>query len=434
MNMLACSLKTWYQNMEIYIVQADDSLQSIANKFNISILKLISDNGLINATALVPGQALVILKPKETYQVRQGDSIASIAEANHMTVLQLLKNNPFLYYNNELTLHDSIVLHYDTKQNVEINGYAYSFTNLDILQRTLPYLTYISVFNYRIIENATIISLGEDYQTIPILMISAFSLTGDINLEIVYNLLLDEVKQDKIVNEMIRLVDTKGFMGVNVLISNINEANQKLYINVLNKLSLALRNKGYLFMITINPRLSEVNNALIYENINYFDINSIVDRIIFLNTIWGINRQPPSPVSNITLIQQFIESVSKVISPTTISIGAPLIGYDWEIPFDPTSSFANSMSLNNTITLAYEQKSIIDFDHTSQTPFFNYTSSKTGAIQNHVVWFIDARSIDAINQIILNYGLSGSGVWNMSIYNQQLWSILNATFQIIKYI
>lgn len=427
--------------MDIYIVQSGDSIQSIAKKFDISVERLISDNGLINATSLVPGQSLVILYPQKTYIVKPGDTLPSIANANGITTMQLVRNNPFLNRRNYFYPGETLVISYGADRNIELNGFTFSFISRDILKRALPYLTYISIFNYRIVEDGQLINYGYDldiikiakeYQTIPLLMVSAFSPSGEINLESIYKLLLSEEKLDKLVTDMIQIVRAKGFMGINALISNMNESNQGLYLKMLAKLSKLLRNEGFIFIVTFNPNLTKNDNIFVYENLDYNNLSSIVDRLIFLNTIWGINKQPPSPVSNISFISSFINYVTTKIPSNLIAIGTPLIGYDWELPFVPDSSYANSMSLYSTLTLAYDQQTTIYFDEISQTPYYNYVKSYVGEPQNHIVWFIDARSINSLNDIIINYNLIGSGIWNLSSSNQQLWSIMNARFIIVK--
>jgi len=263
-------------------------------------------------------------------------------------------------------------------------------------------------------------------------MISAFTVTGEINLEYVYELLLNEEQQDKLVNEMLQIVRAKKFSGINAMISEVTKTNQNLYLNVLTKLSKALRNEGYIFFLTINPNLSNSNDTLIFEKLDYNSISKIVDQIIFFQNVWAINKLPPSPVSNISSIRTFINYVSTIIPPQIIAVGKPLIGYDWALPFTSGSSYANSMSLDSTMTLAYEQQTVIQFDELSQTPYFSYIRSNVGPPENHIVWFIDVRSIKALNNVIIEYDLTGSGVWNLMIYNQQLWSIINASFIIVK--
>lgn len=46
--------------MDIYVVQNGDTINSIADKFGISVERLISDNGIINPSTLVVGQTIVI--------------------------------------------------------------------------------------------------------------------------------------------------------------------------------------------------------------------------------------------------------------------------------------------------------------------------------------------------------------------------------------
>ncbi|BCN31845.1 LysM peptidoglycan-binding domain-containing protein [Anaeromicropila herbilytica] len=427
--------------MEIYVVQPGDSIELIAKKYSISVERLISDNGLTNPYTLVSGQTIVILYPKKSYTVMPGDTLASIANTNGISIMELTRNNPFLYDRNYIYPGESLVINYNSDKNIVVNGFAYTFINLDILKRALPYLTYLSIFNYRIAENTKItnygndtdlIKIAKDYNTIPLLMISAFSQTGELDLDYIYQLLLNENKQDKLVNDMLQIVKSKNYSGINAIISHITESNQNLYLNVLTKLSKALKKEGYLFILTIEPNLQKSNDQVVYEKLDYQSISKIVDRIVFFQNLWVINRQPPAPVSDISLIRNFIQYVTSIIPPNMISIGEPLLGYDWLLPFTPGLSYANSLSLDSAITLAYNQQVAIQFDDESQTPYFNYITSNVGFPENHVVWFIDARSIKALDDVIAEYDLAGSGIWNLMIYNQQLWSIINARFYIVK--
>jgi spore germination protein len=52
--------------------------------------------------------------------------------------------------------------------------------------------------------------------------------------------------------------------------------------------------------------------------------------------------------------------------------------------------------------------------------------------ENHIVWFTDARSIKALDEVVIEYDLVGTGLWQLTSYNQQLFSITNAVFNIIK--
>lgn len=234
--------------------------------------------------------------------------------------------------------------------------------------------------------------------------------------------------QDNLIINMLELIKSKEYKGINFLVSNITEYNQNLYLNVFSKISNALRKEGYIFMLTISP-----NYSLTYINLAYQRISLFVDRIIFLQSIWGKNNQPPSPISNISFMKPFIEHVTNIIPSSYVSLGKPIIGYDWQLPFVPNFTKAKIMSLNSTIDLASEQSAVIQFDEVSQTPYYNYTRNIDGAPENHIVWFIDARSLQALDNIIIEYDLVGTGLWYLTGYNQQLYSMINGHFNIIKF-
>jgi spore germination protein len=92
------------------------------------------------------------------------------------------------------------------------------------------------------------------------------------------------------------------------------------------------------------------------------------------------------------------------------------------------------MTLNSALSLAIDTESKIQFDELSQTPYFNYQLPAGITIENHEVWGIDARSINAIDDLIVDYDLIGSGIWNIMNYYQQLWTLTNSRFNILKLI
>ncbi len=429
--------------MEIYVVQLGDTINSIAHHYGISVERLVSDNGLINPNALVQGQALVILYPKQTYLVKRGDTLESIADSNEISILQLVRNNPFLNDRKYIYPGESLVIHYNRSREIQVNGYTHALLNRDILKQALLYLTYLSIYNYRISENAIIISsnddnemikLSKEYNTIPLLMISSFSSKEELNVEFSYKLLLDYEGQNKLINQALQIIKSKGYHGVNFLIGNITEYNQSLYLDAFTKISKVLRDEGYIFMLTISCDYSkEKDDSSAYENIDYYSISLVVDRIIFLQEIWGKKANPPAPVSYILQIRSFIEHVTGLVSPHNLSMGKPLMGLDWALPFTPNFSDINILSLNSAITLAYEHRAIIQLDEASQTPFYTYNKTNSGTSEPHIVWFIDVRSMRALDDMIIDYDLAGTGLWNIASYNQQLFSMINASFDIIKF-
>lgn len=429
--------------MDIYVVQPGDTIYSIADQYDIPFTKLVQENGLINPFDLVTGQTIVITYPAQTHVVQEGDTLTSIIDEYGITLMQLLRNNAFLADRTFLYPGETLIIRYNTSGSISTNGYAYPYISQDTLKKTLPSLTYLSIFNYRLTEEGEIIAYGEDaeiielskyYGVVPLLMISTLTPTGELIPEIIYEILLNEEFQDQLLNNIIDILKSTGYMGMNVLFSNLNQTTQDLYINFLAKTSARFNTEGLFLFITINPNIEYVDNEISYEEINYSGISQMVNGIMFLQYEWGINYGPPAPVSSIALLRNFINYVVATTPSDKLFVGKPLIGYDWELPYIPNRSTAHAITLDSAIALARDVGVAIQFDETSQTPFFRYNVSFVGAPIEHIVWFIDARSINALDDLIDEYDLAGSGVWNIMIYYQQLWTMINSSYEITKVI
>ena len=102
--------------MIIHVVQAGETINSIADQYGITSARLIQDNGLIPQDGLVPGQTIVIVYPKQVYIVKEGDTLAGIAAENGISLIQLLQNNPFLSNRQYIYPGEELVIRYNDKK------------------------------------------------------------------------------------------------------------------------------------------------------------------------------------------------------------------------------------------------------------------------------------------------------------------------------
>ncbi|HHX12039.1 MAG TPA: LysM peptidoglycan-binding domain-containing protein, partial [Clostridiales bacterium] len=136
--------------MIIHVVQSGESTNEIAKKYGVSEERLILDNEIQNPNNLAIGETLIILIPQVTHIVQEGDTLYGIANLYGITVLQLLRNNPYLSGRNYIYQGEIIVISYENEKVGKLStyGYAYPYINTDVLKKTLPFLTYITVYSY----------------------------------------------------------------------------------------------------------------------------------------------------------------------------------------------------------------------------------------------------------------------------------------------
>lgn len=427
--------------MEIYVAQEGDSIRSVAEKSGITVERLIMDNGLTYPFDLVKGQALVIAHPRDTHMVKEGDTLQSIAEQYHIPVMQLLRNNPFLSEREYIYPGETLVISYNTAGSITTNGFAYPYAKRETLIKILPNLTYLSILNYTAVDKGDIVPFRDDtdiiktameYGTIPLLMIMTLTPQGEPNAEVAFNLLLNEEYQENNVKQLIEIMKSKGYLGLNIVFNYLSESSQTLYQNYVYKLSRSLRQEGLIFLISINYNMDNSDPQIAIPQIDYSVLSDCSDGLLFLKLLWGMNTNPPAPVSNINHMEALVSYVSTMVPSDKIIIGIPFLGYDWQLPFVPNRTMALLMSIHAVLQLAYDTGTTIQFDEVSQTPFYYYNQMNIGVPVDHVVWFIDARSLSGLFDLIRKKSLSGSGIWNIMYYYPQLWTSINSQFDVVK--
>ncbi len=424
--------------MEIYVVQQGDTIDSIAQRFGVSATKLIIDNGIAMPGQLVVGQTLVITYPEQVYTVKDGDTLAGIAETFHVPVMQLLRNNPDLSNRQYVYPSETIVISFDNNMGeVLVAGYTYPFIRNDIHRMTLPSLTYQLILNYRFDgegniagtdEDVAIIQTAQIYGVASTLVLTAYSATGDIDIDVVIRILQDQQLQDKLIENLLNILKLKEYTGVNLAFQFINVANQQLYLNFLTKVSNRLHQEGYSVFLTLNPGLTYDGNSVTFEQINYADLSAASDGILFLSYDWGTLDRPPIQLSVVTT-SSLLDYIVSQVPLNKIRIGLPTLGYDWQLPYVPGQSRANALNFDSVLELAGQMNAVIQYDENTLSAFFEYADINN---QQHIVWFRDARSIDSSLKILQSYGIEGIGIWNIMYYFSQMWLVINTQYQIRK--
>lgn len=426
--------------MIIHVVQSGETIQTIANYYGISIERLVLDNGLYEPYNLVIGQCIVIVYPELTYTVKEGDTLIDIANLYNVSIMQLLQNNPFLS-DRDIYPGDIIVISYNKKGSITTHGNTVPYINKDTLRKTLPYLTYLSVLNYTATKEGDIITYYDDteiiqitkeYGTMPLMLLTTLTIEGTANIAISFDILLSEDFQNRQIANILNILRTKGYYGVNISFQYISQLNLYLYENYLANISKQLSKEGYLVFVTINPDIMNVYNEIRFTQVDYSILNQLAQNIIFMSYEWASNINPPSPISSIYNLEVFLDYINEYILTDKIVIGLATIGYDWELPYSAGFSSVTSMTLDRVIELARNKNAIIEFDEISQTPFFTYTDNINNNQIEHIVWFIDARSINSLLELVSKYELPGTNIWNITVYNTQLWLIINTQYEIVK--
>lgn len=424
--------------MLIHVVQPGDTLYSIARKYKVTVSQIIQDNGLEDMDNLVIGQTIVILYPEETYTVKEGDTLASIADNHGVTLIELLRNNPYLSNRDFIYPGEVLTIRYgNRKGKIVTNGYTYPFIDMNVLKKTLPFLTYLTIFNYtagstgEVIEydrgDQELVAAARAYGVAPIMLVTTMSQRGEPNLEAASNILTNVEYQNRHIEQVISVLKNKGYYGVNFSFQYITPANLYLYEAFLQNIITNINREGFPVFITINPQIYYENNEAIFVPVDYTALGRMADTINLLSYNWGQSFGPPFPFPA-SKVYEYLSYASSLIPPDKILIGLPLIGYDWELPYIPDQSRGYALSTDAAVRLADEVGVPIEYNEAYEAPFFMYTTLQSAT--EHIVWFKDARSVEWLTNLVPEFNLEGVGIWNIMQFFHQLWLIVNSEYEI----
>ena len=423
--------------MTIHVVQTGETINTIAEQYKVSAERLILENGIINPNDLVVGQTIVIVQPLISYTIQEGDSLSEIAARYEISLIQIYRNNPFLANREYIYPGETIILSYDSEKlrSIQTSGYAYSFVNKEVLRTTLPFLTYLTIFDYRqtadggIIEpdDQEVIDIAKEYGVAPMMLASTQTDQGDSSLEIARTLLNTPELQDYYIDNIVSVLKRKGFYGLNQYFQFYGLENQELYINYGRNLSIRLRGEGFRLEVTITPTEEVGVSGIVYENIDYSLIAQYTDALTILTYNWGVSYGPPASSTPANLIEGAITNITTTVPPEKVFLGLPVIGYIWSLPYIPGHSIANAIAPTIAIEIAVDNKVNIQYNEISQAAYYFFFMNED---QLYNVWFKDARSIEAFSNLVIQFGLQGLSIWSIMFFYTQMWFVINNLFAI----
>ena len=422
----------------IHIVEAGETAAQIAARYGVSVERVIADNGLAYDLPLAVGQALVILMPAQVYTVQAGDTLSNIAANTGTSVLRLLQLNPALTERNTLLVGEQLTVRLNRSPNgiFSVLGYAYPFIESAVLNRALPFLTYLAVFSYGFsddgsiltVNDAELISAAYQYGTVPLMVLTAIDETGRFSSEKVSRVLNDPDFRQTVLENLIEQMLTRGYGGLDVDFEYIPPTDEAAFLDFLEVAAELLHANGLILTVALAPKTSADQRGLLYEAHNYPAIGQIADLVFLMTYEWGYSYGPPMAVAPLNRVRQVALYAQSSVPANKIQLGIPNYGYDWPLPFVQGTTRARSIGNEEAVTIAAQNRAEILFDETAASPYFYYTKDGT----EHAVWFEDARSVAQKFELANELGFIGIGYWNLMRPFRQNWALLSARYTVRK--
>ena len=430
--------------MLIHTVRRGDTVFSVAREYEVPAARIITDNLLTEPGRLAEGQDLLIQYPTVTHTVAGGDTLTAIAAQYGVSRLALYRFNPVLDGESRIYPGQVLNIAYEPPEygDAVTMGYAYPFIDRTVLLRTLPYLTYLSLFSTGLRPDASLIppeseaeliALAREYAAVPLLTLTSLTEGGTFSSELVAEILASPALTERLVDNLAEAVIEAGYGGVDSDFEYIPPEFAEAYAGFLALLGERLP-EGIPVFVSLAPKVRADQGGLLYEGHNYPLLGAAADGSLLMTYEWGYTFGPPMAVAPIREVRRVVNYAVSEIEPQKLLLGLPNYGYDWALPYVAGESRAESLGNVAAVNRAADRGAAIRFDEAAESPTYNYfdrPQTYEDAVA-HVVWFENARSIREKLLLGAEYGLGGFGVWNIMRYFPALWTQLNRMFRIRK--
>ena len=378
---------------QYYIVQPGDSLWSIGQRFGINYLTLAQMNGISPNAMLMIGTALFIPPPPKT---------------------------------------SAEILAY-----VEPRGTEVGEALLNQVREAGPYLTYLALFSYEARRDGTLktpiieplpTTAAEAGTSLAMVItnLENYQFSSELARDIFQSVAVQNLLLDNIVDEAKRI---GNISDIHFDLERIPGDQRVAYQDFLRRAVERLHAEGYTVSAALAPKTRADQPGEWYVAHDYKAIGEIVDFVMLMTYEWGYSGGPPMAVSPLPQVEQVVQYALTEIPANKILLGQNLYGYDWTLPFVQGGPYAEALSPQRAIEVAKRYNAAIQYDYTAQAPFFHYYDEEG---REHVVWFEDARSIQAKFNLVKRLHLRGVGYWKLGLPFPQNWLLIGANFNVVK--
>nr|WP_036216397.1 glycoside hydrolase family 18 protein [Lysinibacillus sphaericus] len=428
--------------MQIHVVRAGESLWGIAEAYGTTVQSIVDANKIPEPNRLVVGQALVIPIVGSFYYVQPGDSLWSIGQRlgiNYVTLAQVNGINPNqpLAVGMRLYIPQPPKTRAETLAYLEPRGTSVSEVLLDQAREAGPYLTYLALFSYearregtlRIPPSQGVPQITDDTGASLAMVVTNlenFSFSGELARDIFQSTAVQDLLFDNILAEANKLGDVKD---IHFDFENLPGDQREAYNNFLRRAVEKFHAQGYTVSTALAPKTSASDRGPWTAGHDYRAHGEIVDFVLLMTYEWGYSAGPPMAVSPLPEVEEVVKYAVSEIPAGKIMLGQNLYGYDWTLPFVQGGPIAEALSPQRAIETAKRYNAAIQYDWRAQAPFFEYYDEQGRA---HIVWFEDARSIQAKFNLVKQYNLRGIGYWKLGLPFPQNWLLIGANFDVVK--
>ncbi|MDD4494463.1 MAG: glycosyl hydrolase family 18 protein [Eubacteriales bacterium] len=213
--------------------------------------------------------------------------------------------------------------------------------------------------------------------------------------------------------------------GVNIDIENINENDRTAFTHLIKNIREELDpTRSLSAAVAVNPFARDYGWAAAYD---YAELSKYCDYLMIMAYDESYAGSKPGPVASNKFVEDSIKYAVSQAPPEKIVLGIPFYGRYWKYG---AQSGGSAMTMCNIEKMAAQfngQREYFGYSQTIRTtvtiPNGKYFQNGSGTIGpgTYQIWYDDATAIKSKLQLVMKYGLKGTGSWSLGQESADIW-------------
>ena len=230
----------------------------------------------------------------------------------------------------------------------------------------------------------------------------------------VHRIINDPVKKERLINDVVRILEKNNFIGVNVDFEELEEKNNEKLVSFQKDLYERLHARHLLVTQDVIPFNEDYNFKLLAKYNDY----------IFLMAYDQFSdASGPGPIAHQKWIEGAVDEAVKNVPIQKLILCLAAYGYDWKLGKEMSS---RTVSYQQALYTAKDEEATIDFDDDSYNLHYDYDDEDN---VRHQVQFTDAATTFNALRFATEYGLAGTALWRLGDEDPRTWYFYDQDMQ-----
>lgn len=228
----------------------------------------------------------------------------------------------------------------------------------------------------------------------------------------------EEQARDELVEQLVELVESRGFDGIQIDFEAINADDDDLLTDIMRRISDEFRTRNLIIsqavVARVGDRKSQWGGAYDYPELA--KLNDFVTVMAYDFTSSG--SPEPGPVAPYWWVDEVLYYATQHFDPRQIYLGVPFYGRDWNLDDGPP---AQSLSYTQTMERAERYDAVGGFSDGDRSPWLRYTDENG---DEHEVWYENSFSLEAKLRLAQEYEVGGFAAWRIGHDDPDNWRVI----------